>query len=116
MSTKQIMCVSDNFLVVRPLIFYNSIGQERDRFIIPMLLTNRIVESYEDGPPETCCEVTLFRCLTQCIWCDQIGRTPLICTAELDEVVELIKAKADVNHETTVCVRSIFVKPHTLYF
>ena len=34
--------------MVRPHTFYNSIGQERDRFIIPRLLTNRITELYED--------------------------------------------------------------------
>ena len=32
------------FLVVRPNTFWNSIGQERGRFIIPMLLSNRIAE------------------------------------------------------------------------
>ena len=41
-----------NFLVVRPHIFQNSIGQERDRFIIPRLLTNRIAELCEDEPPK----------------------------------------------------------------
>ena len=39
--------------MVRPHIFENSIGQERDRFIIPRLLTNRIVELYEDEPPKS---------------------------------------------------------------
>ena len=42
--------VETNCLVVRPHIFLNSIGQERDRFIIPRLLPNRIVELYEDKP------------------------------------------------------------------
>ena len=32
--------------------FCNSIGQERDRFIIPRLSTNRIAELYEDEPPK----------------------------------------------------------------
>ena len=44
--------LESTFLVVRPHIFYNSIGQERGRFIIPRLLTNRIVELYKDEPPK----------------------------------------------------------------
>ena len=45
--------VNINFLVVLPHIFYNSIGQELDRFInIPRPLTNRITVSSEDELPK----------------------------------------------------------------
>ena len=48
----RIYALETNFLVVHPHTFYNSIGQERDRFIISRLLTNRIPELYEDEPPK----------------------------------------------------------------
>ena len=41
-----------NFLVVRPHEWWISIGQERDRFITPRLLTNRIASLNEDEPPK----------------------------------------------------------------
>ena len=43
------------FWLVCSHILYNSIGQERDRFIIPRLLTNRIVALFEDEPPQNIC-------------------------------------------------------------
>ena len=38
--------------MVRPHIFYNSIGQERWNYETVEFLSNRIIELYEDEPPK----------------------------------------------------------------